>query len=162
MTVAAQVSLDIRATKSAKTGLTSSVSDCSYRISIDGGGSTKTYRSTYTFPASGAVDIGLISLGFSAVKLLCLKNNSTTSSIALAAGWGGSDFRNFIVDTQAWNFAPMINLGSLTLRGYPVRQGGTFLIACPNTEGFATSPGGDILRVGGVSGQSFELYAMGV
>lgn len=162
MTVESQVTVDIRAQKTLQSGLTSAVTDHSYSITVEAGDSTKVFRATSTFPASGSVDTSLSSAGFTAVKLVCVRNLSTTSSIAMSAGWNGSDFRNFIVDALGWNFSPMINLGALTLRGYPIRPRGSFLISCPNSEGFSTQSGGDIIRVGGVSGQSFELYVMGV
>jgi hypothetical protein len=55
----------------------------------------------------------------------------------------------------------MINLGALTLRGYPIREGGAILLSCPNSEGFATTGGGSILRIGGTTGQEYEIYVMG-
>jgi hypothetical protein len=55
----------------------------------------------------------------------------------------------------------MVNLGNLTLRGYPIRPGGVFLLSCPNSDGFSTTSGGDILRIGGVPGQPFQIYIMG-
>jgi hypothetical protein len=55
----------------------------------------------------------------------------------------------------------MINLGSLTLRGYPIREGGAMLLSCPNSAGFDTTAGGSILRIGGAGGQSYEIYVMG-
>jgi hypothetical protein len=67
----------------------------------------------------------------------------------------------FRQDATAWNFSPMINLGSLTLRGYPIREGGTLLLSCPNSDGFGTTAGGSILRIGGTAGQSYEIYVMG-
>jgi hypothetical protein len=54
-----------------------------------------------------------------------------------------------------------VNLGGLTLRGYPIRPAGSFLLSCPNSDGFATTVGGSILRVGGVPGERYEFYAMG-
>jgi hypothetical protein len=55
----------------------------------------------------------------------------------------------------------MINLGSLTLRGYPIREGGAMLLCCPNSIGFGTTVGGSILRIGGTAGQQYEIYVMG-
>jgi hypothetical protein len=110
---------------------------------------------------NGLDEVDFSSIGVSAVKLLCLKNLSTTSQIALSAGWSGSQFSLFRQDVTSWNFSPMINLGALTLRGYPIREGGAFLLSCPNSAGFATTSGGSILRIGGVTGQEYEIYVMG-
>jgi hypothetical protein len=55
----------------------------------------------------------------------------------------------------------MINLGFLSLRGYPIREGGAMLLSCPNSAGFGTTEGGSILRIGGTNGQSYEIYVMG-
>lgn len=162
MSLDAVVNVEIEATKTAQSGLTTAVSRHPVRFTVDVGDCTKVWSATMTFTGLGYVDTFLAyTAGMTTVRLVYVKNLSTTSSIALAAGWNGTDFRNFIPDYQAWNFSPMVNLGSLTLRGYPIRPGGVFLLSCPNSEGFSTASGGDLFRVGGVAGQSFELYVMG-
>jgi hypothetical protein len=106
-------------------------------------------------------EVDFATIGLGTVKLLCLKNLSTTNQIAMTAGWTGSQFSLFRQDVTSWNFSPMINLGALTLRGYPIREGGAILLSCPNSEGFATTGGGSILRIGGTTGQGYEIYVMG-
>jgi hypothetical protein len=160
MTLAAQVVVDIKATKTAQSGLTSSVDQHPLSISVSVGDCSKVWSDRRAVGAFGFDDIDFSTLGVSAVKLLCVKNLSS-SDMALSAGYNGVDFRNFIVDTLAWNFAPMINLGSLTLRGMPIRAGGSYLLSCPNSSGFATTSGGSRLRIGGVSGSSYEIFVMG-
>lgn len=162
MSLEAVVNVEIEATRTAQSGLTTAVSRHPIRFTVDVGDCSKVWSATRSFPGVGYVDTFLYSTaGMQTVRLIYIKNLSTTSSIALAAGWNGTDFRNFIPDYQSWNFSPMVNLGSLTLRGYPIREGGVFLLSCPNSEGFSTSSGGDLLRVGGIVGQSFEMYVMG-
>ena len=55
----------------------------------------------------------------------------------------------------------MVNLGNLTLRGYPIRPLGSFMLSCPNSTGFATSTGGETLRIGGPANTQYEIYVMG-
>jgi hypothetical protein len=162
MSVEAVVNVEIAATKTTQSGLATAVAQYPVRLTVEAGDCTKVWSTTATFPGTGHVDTFLAAnAGMTAVKLVYVKNLSTTSSIALTAGWNGTDFRNFIPDIQSWNFSPMVNLGNLTLRGYPIRPRGAFLLSCPNSEGFSTASGGDLFRVGGVVGQSFELYLMG-
>lgn len=162
MSLSASVQASITAIRTDVRGKTTSVSEHPLSFAFDVGDCTKVWSDRRTFGASGYDDVDLIAdSGLATVKLVCFKNMSTSSSIALTAGWSGSDFRNFSRDVNAWNFSPMINLGSLTLRGYPIREGGAFLLSCPNSIGFATSGGGSVLRVGGIAGESYELYVMG-
>lgn len=161
MTLAAQVSGNVRAIRSSQGGLTTAVTDSVVDFSFDVGDCTTVWSDRRTFPVIGYEDIDLLASGLSTVKLICVKNLSSTASLAIGAGWTGSQFSIFRQDVTSWNFSPMINLGSLTLRGYPVREGGAFLLSCPNSAGFATTSGGSILRIGGVSGQSYEIYVMG-
>lgn len=161
MSLAAQVSAKVQAVGSVQSGLTQAVTDSTIEFSFDVGDCTDVWSDRRTFPALGYEDIDLAGVGLDAVKLLCVKNLSTTSSIALAAGWNGSQFSNFRQDTTAWNFSPMINLGSLTLRGYPIRELGAMLLSCPGSAGFSTTVGGSILRIGGVPGENYEIYVMG-
>lgn len=160
MTLTAQVSLDIRATKTAQAGLTSAIDQHPLRIAVDVGDCSKVWSDRRNVGAFGFDDIDFATLGVSSVKLLCVKNLSG-SDMALSAGFNGTDFRSFVVDTLAWNFSPMINLGSLTLRGMPIRAGGSYLLSCPNSSGFATTSGGSRLRIGGPSGASYEIFVMG-
>ncbi|MGA1399292.1 MAG: hypothetical protein ACO38P_02775 [Phycisphaerales bacterium] len=162
MTLAAKVYATVSASSSSTKGLTQTRSEHPIEFSISVGDCTSVWSDRRIFDATGYDDVDLLNAsGLSVVKLVCLKNLSGTSSIALGAGWSGSDFRNFSRDVNAWNFSPMINLGSLTLRGYPIRPNGSFLLACPNSDGFSTTGGGSILRVGGVAGQAYEIYVMG-
>lgn len=161
MTLTAQVAGNVKASRLGQRGLTRSLTDSSVEFSFNVGDCTTVWSDRRTFPAAGFEDIDLLASGLSAVKLVCVKNLSSTSSLAIGAGWNGSQFNLFRQDVTSWNFSPMINLGSLTLRGYPVREGGAFLLSCPNSAGFATTSGGSILRIGGVSGQSYEIYVMG-
>lgn len=161
MTLDATVVVDIESTKTTQSGLATSVGVDPVRFSVDVGDCDKTWGLTAAVAGTGFYDVVFASTGLSVVKLLYVRNNSTTSSIALTAGWNGTDFRNFVLDYQSWNFAPMVNLGNLTLRGYPIRPGGVFLLSCPNSDGFSTTSGGDILRIGGVPSQTFQIYLMG-
>jgi hypothetical protein len=161
MTLTATVNADVRATDFSTSGLASSASDNSISFAFDAGDCTKVFSDRRSFPSIGYEDIDLAAAGMSVVKLLCVKNLSSSASMALAAGWTGSQFSVFRQDVTAWNFSPMINLGNLTLRGYPIRQGGAFLLSCPNSDGFATTVGGSVLRIGGTSGQQYEIYVMG-
>lgn len=161
MTLSAQVQGTVRADRQATSGLTREITNEQIEFSFNTLDCTKVWSDRRTFTAAGFDDVDLLGNGLSTVKLVCVKNLSSTSSIGLTAGWTGSQFANFRRDVDSWNFSPMINLGSLTLRGYPIREGGAFLLSCPNSAGFATTGGGSILRVGGVSGQSYEIYVMG-
>lgn len=161
MTLDATVVVDIEAKETTQSGLTTSVIVNPIRLAINVGDCQKTLDLTRTFPGAGLYDVSLAAGGISTVKLLYVRNLSSTSSIAMTAGWNGTDFRNFVLDYQSWNFAPMVNLGSLTLRGYPIRPGGVFMLSCPNSDGFSTTSGGDILRIGGVAGQQFQIFVMG-
>ena len=141
-------------------GLARSVSAHSFDFSVSVGDCTKVFSDRRTF-SSGFDEIDFATIGMSVVKLIFVRNLSGTSQIALSAGWTGSQFSVFRQDVTSWNFSPMINLGSLTLRGYPIREGGTLLLSCPNSSGFGTTAGGSILRVGGTAGQAYEIYVMG-
>jgi len=161
MSVVAQVSGSVRARRLSQTGLTRSIEDHPIDFSIDVGDCTKVWSDRRTFSSIGYDEVDFSAIGISVVKLLCIKNLSTTNQIALSAGWTGSQFSVFRQDATSWNFSPMINLGSLTLRGYPIREGGSMLLSCPNSAGFATTSGGSILRIGGTNGQAYEIYVMG-
>lgn len=161
MTLTAQIRASVDARRTVQRGLTTELEIKPVEFAVDAGDSTKAWSATRTFAASGFDEVDFAVIGFSVVKLLLLKNLSKTASMALTAGWNGSQFSNFRQDVTSWNFSPMINLGSLTLRGYPIRQGGSMLLACPNSDGFGTTVGGSILRVGGVPGQQYEIYVMG-
>ena len=161
MTLNAQISASVDALSEGVHGLTRSITCNSVSFDFNSGDCDKVWSDVNTFPAGGYVDIDMSAIGIGTVKLICLKNRSTSSSIGMTAGLSGSQFSNFLVDTQAWNFMPMINLGSLTLRGYPIRQGGAMLLACPDSTGFATTVGGSIMRLGGVAGEAYEIYIMG-
>ena len=143
-------------------GLTRSHSAHSFDFAVSVGDCTRVFSDRRTFPSVGYDEIDFASVGVSTVKMLFLKNLSSTTQMALTAGWTGSQFNAFRQDVTSWNFSPMINLGSLTLRGYPIRENGCFMLSCPNTTGFATTSGGSILRIGGTSGQQYEIYVMGV
>ena len=156
-TVVANVSARLRTTR----GLTTTMSDHPVEFSFDVGDCDKVWSDRRTFASNGFDEVDFASINVGTVKLLCIKNLSKTSQIALSAGWTGSQFSVFRQDVTSWNFSPMINLGSLTLRGYPIREGGAMLLSCPNSSGFATTVGGSILRIGGTSGQQYEIYVMG-
>lgn len=165
MTLAAEVIVDIDATKTAKSGLSSSIDSNAMRISVSVGDCTKVWSDRRTIGITLADDINLYTLaGISAVKLLCIKNLSRSSTIALSAGYSNTtlDFRLFPSDAAAWNFAPLINLGSSTLRGMPIRPNGSYLLSCPNSDGFSTLTGGSVLRIGGPSGAGYEIYVLGI
>ena len=144
----------------ASSGLAQEMLDNIISFAFDVGDCTKVWSDRRTF-VNGMDEVDFATIGIGTVKLLCLKNLSTTNQIALAAGWTGNQFSLFRQDVSAWNFAPMINLGALTLRGYPIREGGAFMLSCPNSAGFATTGGGSILRIGGTTGQEYEIYVMG-
>ena len=161
MTLTAQIRASVDARRTFRRGLTTELEIKPIDFAVDAGDSTKAWSDRRTFAAAGFDEIDFAIVGFDVVKLLLLKNLSATSSMALSAGWNGSQFSNFRQDVTSWNFSPMINLGSLTLRGYPIREGGSMLLACPNSDGFGTTVGGSILRIGGVPGQQYEIYVMG-
>lgn len=166
MSVTAQVRARVTARRATTSGLSVAVEEHPIEFNVDVGDCTKVWSDRRTFVAiaetGGFDEIDFATIGVSAVKLLAVKNLSATSQIALSAGWTGSQFSVFRQDVTSWNFSPMINLGSLTLRGYPIREGGAMLLSCPNSGGFATTSGGSILRVGGTAGQQYEIYVMGV
>lgn len=160
MSLNATIAVDVNAAKAVTSGLTSAIDQHPLRFSVDVGDCTKVWSDRRTVGAFGYDDVDFSTIGISTVKLLCVKNLAT-SDIGLSAGWGGSDFRNFIVDALAWNFSPMVNLGSLSLRGLPIRAGGVYMVSCPNSSGFSTLSGGSLLRIGGQSGASYEIYVLG-
>lgn len=160
MSVQATVQAVVRAQSVATSGLASEFVNNIVSFAFDVGDCTKVWSDRRTF-ASGMDEVDFAAVGLGTVKLLCLKNLSTTNQIAMSAGWTGSQFSLFRQDVTSWNFSPMINLGALTLRGYPIREGGAILLSCPNSEGFATTGGGSILRIGGTTGQEYEIYVMG-
>jgi hypothetical protein len=160
MSLQATVQAQVHSRSQFANGLTTAITDHPLTFFFDVGDCTKVWSDRRTF-ALGLDEVDFSAIGIGTVKLLCLKNLSTTSQIALSAGWSGSQFSLFRQDVTSWNFSPMINLGALTLRGYPIREGGAFLLSCPNSAGFATTSGGSILRIGGVTGQEYEIYVMG-
>jgi hypothetical protein len=160
MSLSAQVQATVTARRLSQSGLTQAITEHPLSFFFDVGDCTTVWSDRRTF-SSGFDEIDFAATGLSVVKLLCLKNLSQTNQIALSAGWTGSQFSVFRQDVTSWNFSPMINLGSLTLRGYPIREGGAFLLSCPNSAGFGTTVGGSILRVGGTAGQEYEIYVMG-
>ena len=160
MTLTATIDVDVSATKAATSGLTSAIDQHPLRFSVEAGDCAKVWSDRRTVGAFGHDDINFATIGISTVKVLFIKNLASTD-IGLSAGWGGSDFRNFIVDALAWNFSPMVNLGSLSLRGLPIRAGGAYLLSCPNSSGFSTLSGGSLFRIGGQSGASYEIYVLG-
>lgn len=162
MSLTATVSGSLNATDSSLRGLTAARTDHPLSFAFSVTDCTKVWSDRRTFTSAGFDDVDLLANGIASAKVVCIKNLSKTSQIALSAGWGGLDFRVFRSDTTSWNFSPMINLGGLTLRGYPIREGGAFLISCPNSAGFGTTSGGSILRIGGFAGQSYEIYVLGV
>lgn len=160
MSVQATVQAVVHAHSVASSGLTQEMMNNIVSFAFDVGDCTKVWSDRRTF-ANGMDEVDFAAVGLGTVKLLCLKNLSTTNQIAMSAGWTGSQFSLFRQDVTSWNFSPMINLGALTLRGYPIREGGAILLSCPNSEGFATTGGGSILRIGGTTGQEYEIYVMG-
>jgi hypothetical protein len=160
VTLEAQVTATVSARSTSTSGLTSSVSDHPLSFFFDVGDCTKVWSDRRSFE-SGYDEVDFAAVGIGTVKLLCIKNLSATNQIALSAGWTGSQFSVFRQDVTSWNFSPMVNLGSLTLRGYPIRERGAFLICCPNSVGFGATAGGSILRIGGTAGQDYEIYVMG-
>ena len=160
MTLQAQVQGKVVARSTTTSGLTTSIEDHPLTFFFDVGDCTKVWSDRRTF-VNGMDEVDFSTIGLGTVKLLCVKNLSTSNQIALTAGWTGSQFSVFRQDTTSWNFSPMINLGALTLRGYPIREQGAFMLSCPNSIGFGTTVGGSILRVGGTTGQEYEIYCMG-
>ena len=160
MSLQAQVQAKVVARSVTTSGLSTAVAEHPLSFVFDVGDCSKVWRDRRSF-ANGMDEVDFAAVGIGTVKLLCLKNLSTTNQIALTAGWTGSQFSLFRQDITSWNFSPMINLGALTLRGYPIREGGAFMLSCPNSDGFATTSGGSILRVGGTTGQEYEIYVMG-
>jgi hypothetical protein len=160
MSVQATVQAVVHAQSVASSGLAQEMMNNIVSFAFDVGDCTKVWSDRRTF-ANGMDEVDFAAVGLGTVKLLCLKNLSTTNQIAMSAGWTGSQFSLFRQDVTSWNFSPMINLGALTLRGYPIREGGAILLSCPNSEGFATTGGGSILRIGGTTGQGYEIYVMG-
>lgn len=161
MSLTATVVAKADASLSQTSGLAQSISAHSFDFSVSVGDCTTVFSDRRTFPSIGYDEIDFATIGVSTVKLVFLKNLSATTQMALSAGWTGSQFSVFRQDVTSWNFSPMINLGSLTLRGYPIRENGCFMLSCPNTNGFATTSGGSILRIGGTGGQQYEIYVMG-
>ena len=161
MSLTATVHANVTARLQARRGLTTAITDQPIEFSFDVGDCAKVWSDRRTILSGGFDEVDFSTIGIAVVKLLCIKNLSTTNQIALSAGWTGSQFSVFRQDVTSWNFSPMINLGSLTLRGYPIREGGAMLLSCPNSAGFATTSGGSILRIGGTSGQNYEIYVMG-
>lgn len=161
MSVTAQVRGSVEAYATETYGLASSVEAHPFSFFFDVGDCTEVWSDRRAIGADGYDEVDFATLDIDVVKLFAVKNLSTTSAIALGAGLSAGQFRIFRQDTTAWNFSPMINLGSLTLRGYPIREGGSFLLSCPNSLGFGTTVGGSILRIGGTAGEQYEIYAMG-
>ena len=161
MTVSATVQASIDARKTSQSGLSVGTETRRMSFSVDVGDCDIVWSARRSCNPTGYDDVNLESSGVSVVKLLCIKNLSPTATIAMTAGWNGIDFRTFMFDTLAWNFSPMVNLGNLTLRGYPIKPLGSFLLSCPNSTGFATTSGGSILRIGGPNGTAYEIYVLG-
>lgn len=161
MTLQGQVQVAVSARVHRQSGLTSSAEDHTVDFTVDVGDCTTVWSDRRVIGLGGYDQVNLAQEGFSVVKLLHIRNLSESHQIALSAGWTGSQFSVFLPDTAAWNFSPMINLGSLSLRGYPIREGGTFMLSCPNSDGFGTTAGGSLLRVGGTGGEEYEIYVMG-
>jgi hypothetical protein len=161
MSLTAQVQASVKARLQSQQGLTTAITEHPIEFSFDVGDCTKVFSDRRTILSGGFDEVDFSTLGISVVKLLCIKNLSTTNQIALSAGWTGSQFSVFRQDSTSWNFSPMINLGFLSLRGYPIREGGAMLLSCPNSAGFGTTEGGSILRIGGTNGQAYEIYVMG-
>lgn len=161
MTFSATVSANIDATAISQGGLATSIKSHPLSFVLEVVDCTNAWADRRTIGAGGADDVDLMAAGFGSVKVVCVRNLSGTSQIGLSAGWNGSDFRNFLIDSEAWNFSPMVNLGGLTLRGLPIRPSGVFLLSCPNSTGFSTTTGGSVIRIGGPEGTQYEIYVMG-
>lgn len=162
MSLQAQVQAGVSAKVQTTSGLTTAVEDHTVQFTVDVGDCTEVWSDRRSIQVYGFDEVDFDAIGIAAVKLLYVRNLSDEHQIALSAGYNGSQFNLFRQDTTSWNFSPMINLGGLTLRGYPIREGGSLLLSCPNSDGFSTTAGGSILRVGGTSGQEYEIYVMGV
>ena len=160
MSVQAQVQAGISARRLTQSGLATATEDHTVQFMVDVGDCTEVWSDERTF-VNGRDDIDLFAAGFSVVKLLYVRNLSDVHHIALSAAFFVGQFSIFLNDATAWNFSPMINLGGLTLRGYPIRERGTFLMSCPNSSGFATTAGGSTLRVGGTTGQRYQIQILG-
>jgi len=161
MSVTAQVQAGVSARRITQSGLATATENHTVQFVVDVGDCTEVWSDERTIGSAGYDEVDFAQIGIDAVKLLYVRNLSSEHQIALSAGWTGSQFSVFRQDTTAWNFSPMINLGSLTLRGYPIREDGTLLLSCPNSDGFGTTAGGSILRIGGTPGQTYEIYVMG-
>lgn len=161
MTLAAKVEASVQARRTQQSGLAVSVEEHPVSFAVAIGDCTKVWSDRRTFGSPGFDEVDFATIGIDSVKLLCINNLSETSAIALSAGLSSGQFRIFRQDTTSWNFSPMINLGSLTMRGYPIRERGSFLLSCPNSLGFGTTAGGSILRIGGSQGESYEIYVLG-
>jgi hypothetical protein len=161
MTLTATVRGSVEAYRQTTNGLTQSLESHPVSFGVNVGDCTKVWSDQRTFGSQGFDEVDFATIGIAVVKMLCINNLSETSQIAMSAGWTGSQFSNFRQDVTSWNFSPMINLGQLTLRGYPIRERGSLLLSCPNSAGFGTTVGGSILRIGGTAGQSYEIYVMG-
>ena len=119
MSLTATVRANVSALLQSQSGLTTALTENPIEFSFDVGDCTTVWSDRRVFPAIGYDEVDFSTIGISTVKVLCIKNLSTTNQIAMTAGWTGSQFTTFRQDTTSWNFSPMINLGSLTLRGYP-------------------------------------------
>jgi hypothetical protein len=161
MSVTAQVQAGVRARVQTTSGLTQVIENNTLEFTVSVGDCDEVYTDRRQIGAAGFDEVDFSAVGIDVVKLLFIRNLSSSHQIALSAGWTGSQFSVFRQDTTSWNFSPMINLGSLTLRGYPIRENGSLLLSCPNSDGFGTTAGGSILRIGGTSGQEYEIYVMG-
>jgi hypothetical protein len=160
MTLTAQIRASVDARRTTQIGLATSLEVRPIDLNVEAGDCTAVYSEQRTFGAGGFDEIEFAGR-LAVVKLLFIKNLSASSAIGLSAGWNGTQFSIFRQDVTAWNFSPMVNLGSLTLRGFPIRPRGVWLLSCPNSDGFGTTVGGSILRVGGVAGEKYQFYAMG-
>ena len=160
MTLSSTVQAQVTTRRAVSSGLTTEITDHPLTFFFDVGDCTKVWSDRRTF-VGGLDEVDFATIGIGTVKLLCIKNLSAANQIALSAGWTGSQFSVFRQDVTSWNFSPMINLGALTLRGYPIREGGALLLSCPNSAGFGTTVGGSILRIGGTTGQEYEIYVLG-
>ena len=161
MTVAARVQASVDAFRTTKSGLATSVERHPISFAVDAGDCTRVWSDRRTFPSNGADDINLANYVQNSVKLLFVRNLSTTSTMGLTAAPSAGQFRLFLADAASWNFSPMLNAGSLSLRGYPILPGGVFMVSCPNTSGLSIAVGGATLRLGGTAGQSYEIYVLG-
>lgn len=160
MTLTAQVRASVDARRTTQSGLATALEVRPIDFGVDVGDCTTVFGERRTIGTIGYDEIDFAGR-LAVVKLLFIKNLSETSAIGLSAGWNGTQFSIFRQDVTAWNFSPMVNLGSLTLRGFPIRPLGTWLLSCPNSDGFGTTVGGSILRIGGVPAERYEFYALG-